>query len=190
MPKRKTKTTEFPAASEEPTTVLQKKRCRRKYSLGDDYKAWKSHCDYLKSQAAFHGSEATRYRNDYKKSYENGADGFCNERDDREWEKANNLITIAEMKESERANAWKTLPIDRLDLPARLIALLKEHGFDTIESVSNWHDRGFRESKKGIGAAAIELIGSALCDFIAPYHEPIIQADVERARAKREELSQ
>ena len=189
MAKQKTKTTEFPAASEEPTTVLQKKRCRRKYSLGDDYKAWKAFCDDLKTKAAFHSSEATRYRNDYKKYYENGADGFCNERDDREWEKANNLITIAEMKESERANAWKALPVDKLDLPARLIALLKENEFDTIEAVLDWHNREFREPKKGIGGKAIERIGNALVDFIAPYHQEIVMSELEKAKSVLTELS-
>jgi len=190
MAKKAKQTTEFPEASEEPTTVIGKKRVRRKYSLGDDYKAWKAFCDELKTKAAFHSSEAARYRNEYKKYYENGADGFCNERDDREWEKANNLITIAEMKESERANAWKTLPVDKLDLRVKLIETLKKVGFDTIGELSEWLGADFKEPKKGLGEKTIETLGDAVNKFTAPYHKPIIQAEVERARAKREELSQ
>jgi DNA modification methylase len=102
---KKTKTAESETAPTTPTTVIGKKHVRRKYSLGDDYREWKKHCDDLKLQSAFHSSEATRYRNEHKKCYENGADGFCNARDDREWGNANNLITIAAMKESERANS-------------------------------------------------------------------------------------
>jgi len=187
---RATKTTEFPAASEEPTTVIGKKRVRRKYSLGDDYVAWKLHCDNLKSQAAYHSSEARRYGNEHKKYYESGADGFCNARDDREWEKANNLITLAEMKESERANAWKAFPVDKLDLRVKLIETLKKVGFDTIGELSEWLGADFKEPKKGLGEKTIEMLGDAVNKFTAPYHQPIVQAEVERARAKREELSQ
>ena len=189
--KKKTKKSEIAGKAKEPTTVIGQKRVRRKYSLSDDYKAWKQRCDELKAQSVYHGSEATRNRNEWKKLYENGADGFCNTRDDREYEKANNLITISEMKESERANAWKQHPVDKLDLPGRLIKALQleENKCKTIEAVSEWINRDFRNAKKGISKSAVEVIRDALCKFIAPYHEPILNEQIEKARAIREELS-
>lgn len=189
MAKRKNATAELPAASKEPTTVIGMKLVRRKYTLGEDYVAWKAHCDQLKSQSAFHSSEATRCRNEHKKVYENGADGFCNARDEREWNEANNLITRAELKESERANAWKSLPVECLDLRKKLVELLKKNKFNTIGELSEWLGRDFKESKKGLGEKAIETLGDAVNKFVAPYHAPILKEDVERAKAKREALS-
>jgi len=187
---RKTKTTEFPEASEEATVVLQKKRVRRKYSLGDDYKAWKAHCDHLKSQATFHGSEARRYGTEYKKCFENGAEGFCNERDDQVWEESNNLLTLAELKADERANAWKTLPVDKLDLPRKLIAALKENGYTVLERVADWVDRENRDKIKGIGDKAVKDISHAVNKLTAPYHKEITKPEIEKAKAVVEELSQ
>ena len=68
---KKTKTADAASETSKPTTVIGKKHVRRKYSLGDDYREWKKHCDDLKLKSAFHSSEATRYRNEYKKGYEN-----------------------------------------------------------------------------------------------------------------------
>ena len=183
--------TKEPKTGSPPRTVIGQKRVRRKYSLSDDYKAWIQRCDELKAQAVYHGSEAKRLGNEWKKLYENKADGFCNARDDREWQKANNLITISEMMESERANAWKPHPVEKLDLPGRLIKALQleENKFKTVEDVSEWINRDFRKAKKGISKAAVETIRDALCKFIAPYHEQILDEQIEQARKKREELS-
>jgi hypothetical protein len=188
MAKRKNATADLPAAKE-PTTVLGKKYIRRKYSPGDDYKAWKAHCDQLKVDSAFHSSEATRLRNEFKKCYENGADGFCNVRDDKAWEKANNLITLAEMKESERANAWKSFSVEKLDLREKLIETLKENGLDTIGELSEWLGKEFKESVKGLGEKAIEKLGDAVNKFVAPYHAPITNDELAAAKAIQKELA-
>jgi len=169
--------------------VIGQKRVRKNYPLGDDYKAWKAECDKLKSSAVYHGSEATRFRNEWKKVYENGAEGFCAARDEKEWHKVNNLITIAEMKASDRANAWKPLPVNGLDLPNGIVAALTEHGFATVEKVSEWFNKAFRGKIKGISKASAVKIGDALTKFIAPYHAEILNEEVERARAKREALA-
>jgi hypothetical protein len=188
MAKRKSKSAELPAANE-PTTVLGKKHIRRKYSAGDDYKAWKAHCDQLKVDSAFHSSEATRLRNEFKKCYENGADGFCTVRDDQAWEKANNLITLAEMKESERANAWKKLPVEKLGVPKKIMNALKKNCFSTLAEVSDWCDVTFPEHKKGITPASVEIIKDVLNKFVAPYHAPIAQKEIEEAKAIQKELT-
>ena len=171
------------------STVIGQKRVRKNYPLGEDYKAWKSRCDELKASAVFHGSEATRFRNEWKKVYENGAEGFCAARDEQEWYKVNNLITISEMKASDRANAWKPLPVDKLDLSKGLVDALTEHGFETVEKVQEWYNKTFREKIKGVSKGGAEKIGDALEKFIAPYHAEILNEEVERARAKREALS-
>ncbi|MCL2622943.1 MAG: hypothetical protein FWD31_04670 [Planctomycetaceae bacterium] len=181
MTKKKT-ATPAPKPPTEPATVIGAKRIRKTYSLGDDYQAWKEHCDDLKVQSAFHSSEATRYRNAYKKAYENGAKGFCTDRDTKEWEKANNLITIAALKESERANAWKTLPIDKLDIPCQLLGALEEAKFDSLGKLAEWANRENREKIKGVSDKSVEKIRSALNAVIAPYHEPLISAHVEEAK--------
>jgi hypothetical protein len=176
-------------ATTEPTTVIGKKHVRRKYTLGDDYKEWKSHCDDLKAKATFYGSEARRLQTEYKKCYENGAEGFCNARDDRQWDEANNLITIAAMKEDERANAWKTMQVAKLDLPQKLITALCDEEFVSIEQVSDWVERTNRDKIKGIGDKAVALIRDAVNRFVAPYHAPIIREELERAKWILEDLS-
>lgn len=177
-----------PKPSAKPTTVIGAKRIRKNYTLGDDYQAWKEHCDALKTKAAFHSAEATRYRNAHKKAYENGAAGFCSDRDEREWNRANNLITIAELKDNERANAWKVLTLDKLDLPPALLETLKSH-FANLNVLCEWIGKDFRAKKKGIGKGSIDKIRDALNAVIAPYHEPIIQAELEQAKTLLSELS-
>jgi len=177
-----------PKPSESPTTVIGAKRIKKNYQLGDDYRAWKEHCDSLKTQSAFHSSEATRFRNAYKKTYENGAEGFCADCDEKEWEKANNLITIAAMKEDERANAWKDFPISKLDIP-RALLLLVERNFGTLGPLAEWVNKDYRDKIKKLGDKAVETLRDALNKVIAPYHEPIIQAEVERAKAFVQSLS-
>lgn len=157
------------------------KRPRKSYTLGQDYEAWKQECDRLKSEGEHHGREATRLRNSHKKLYAEGADGYCLRRDDSAWDQANNLLTLAELKEDERANAWKSLPITKLDLPPKLLGALEEH-FCDLEEVCSWIGRDFRDKKRGIGHAAIDKIRDALDAVIAPYHAPIIQAELERAK--------
>jgi len=184
---KKTKTATLVPESDAPKVIGQK-RIRKNYTLGDDYKAWKEYCDSLKVSAAFHGAEATRFRNTYKKYYENGAEGFCNERDDREWEKANNLITISEMKADERANAWKEVSVTKLDVSKKLMNALENCGFATLHEISEWVNDTFPEKKKGISPKSIGTIREALATFIEPYHKPILDAELERAKAKLEAL--
>jgi hypothetical protein len=188
MSKQKNKS-DAPAASSTPTTVIGMKRVRKKYSLGDDYQAWKEHCDSLKNKSAFHSSEATRYRNEHKKYYENGASGFCNERDDKEWEKANNLITIAELKESDRGNAWKDIPVSFLDISQRLKDKLKENDLVILCNVATWINGGGTKLK-GISNNSKEVISDALNRYIAPYHQPILQQELDQAKKILSDLSQ
>ncbi len=177
-----------PKPSEKPTAVIGAKLIRKKYSLGDDYVAWKEHCDSLKTKSAFHSSEATRYRNAYKKAYENGATGFCADRDEKEWEKANNLITIAELKDNDRANAWKILTVDKLDLPPAMLETLKGY-FANLNLLCEWIGKDHRAKKKGIGNGSIDKIRDALNAVIAPYHEPIVREELERAKTILNNLS-
>ena len=184
---KKTKTALLEPTADAPQ-VIEHKRIRKSYTLGDDYKAWKEYCDSLKASAAFHSAEAVRFRNTHKKYYENGAEGFCRERDERAWEKANNLITIAQMKADERANAWKSVPVERLDVSKKLMNALKENGFDILEKVAEWANDKFPKKKKHISDASIGTIRDALAAFIAPYHKPILDEELARAKAEKATL--
>ena len=158
---RKTKTATLEPTSDAPLIIGQK-MVRKNYSLGDDYKAWKAFCDEMKTKSAFHSAEATRFRNTYKKYYENGAEGFCKERDERAWEEANNLITIAEMKADQRANAWKTVSVERLDVSKKLMNALMENGLTTLEKVADWVNDKFPKKKKNISDKSVGTIRNAL----------------------------
>jgi DNA-directed RNA polymerase alpha subunit len=94
------------------------------------------------------------------------------------------------MKTSERANAWKSIPVEKLDLPKRLIEALYEAGFQALADVTDWLNKDFREKKKGIGDKAVDDIRNALNTVIAPYHAPILQAELEQAKAVMKNLTQ
>ena len=81
------------------------------------------------------------------------------------------------------------LPVNKLDLPAKLIDTLKENEFETIEAVSDWVEREHREPIKRLGESAIVKIRNAVNRFVSPYHKAITMPELEKAKTTVAELS-
>ena len=80
------------------------------------------------------------------------------------------------------------MSIERLDVSKKLMNALKENGFDILEKVAEWVNDKFPKKKKHISDASIGTIREALATFIEPYHKPILDEELARAKAEKATL--